>query len=240
MAAKMDMMVAESAPMAMADEEAFAAETVSATVETEGTAVTFKAPGQTDIPNDGSPHKISLQHIRLEPKLDYLTIPKYSDATFRRATVNYTEAGPLLPGSASLFVGEEYIGQTQIAFTAQGDELEILLGVEDRITVERKLARRDVDKKLLRDQRQLRYGYTITLKNLLNTAAQIVLKDHMPVSRHEQIKVKLDDVRPQPNEQTDLNLLEWQLNLASGAEQTVRYEYMVEHPRSLQVMGLLD
>ena len=137
-------------------------------------------------------------------------------------------------------MGEEFIGQTQIKFTASGDELELLLGVEDRITVERKLARRDVDKKLLRDQRQLRYGYTVEVKNLLQTAVQIMLKDHIPVSRHEQIKVKLDEVRPQPAEQTDLNLLEWQLNLPSGEGQTVQYEYTVEHPRSLQVAGLLD
>ncbi|MBK7896805.1 MAG: mucoidy inhibitor MuiA family protein [Candidatus Promineifilaceae bacterium] len=240
MAAKMEMMVADAAAAPEPEADPFMAETVTATVESEGTAVTFKAPGQTDIPNDGSPHKTTLQQMRLEPKLDYLTIPKYSDTAFRRATVVYTEAGPLLPGAASLFVGEAYIGQTPIKFTAQGDELELLLGVEDRLTVERKLARRDVDKKLLRDQRQLRYGYTIAVKNLLGTAVQVVVKDHIPVSRHEQIKVKLDDVRPQPAEQTDLNLLEWQLTLPSGAEQTVRYEYTVEHPRSLQVVGLLD
>jgi uncharacterized protein (TIGR02231 family) len=238
--AKMEMMAADAAPEPEAAEESFAAETVTADVQSEGTAVTFRAPGQTDIPNDGSPHKTTLQQIRLEPKLDYLTIPKYSDAVFRRATMAYEQSGPLLPGAASLFVGEEYIGQTQIKFTAQGDELELLLGVEDRITVERKLARRDVDKKLLRDQRQLRYGYTIKLKNLLKTEAQIVVKDHIPVSRHEQIKVKLEDVRPQLTEQTDLNLLEWQLNLASGAEETVKYEYSVEHPRNLNVVGLLD
>ena len=241
MAAKMEMMVAaDAAPEPRAVEDSFAAETVMAEVQTEGTAVTFKAPGQTDIPNDGSPHKTMLQQIRLEPKLDYLTIPKFSDAVFRRATVAYNQAGPLLAGSASLFVGEEYIGQTQIKFTAQGDDLELLLGVEDGIGVERKLARRDVDKKLLRDQRQLRYGYTIELKNLLKAEAQVVVKDHIPVSRHEQIKVKLEEARPQPAEQTELNLLEWQLNLASGAEQTVRYEYTVEHPRNLQVSGLLD
>ena len=239
--AKMEMMAADAAPeVEETAEESFVAETVSAAVQSEGTAVTFRAPGQTDIPNDGSPHKTTLQQIRLEPELDYLTIPKYSDAVFRRATVAYDQTGPLLPGAASLFVGEEYIGQTQIKFTAQGDELELLLGVEDRITVERKLARRDVDKKLLRDQRQLRYGYTIALKNLLKTEAKVVVKDHIPVSRHEQIKVKLEQVLPQPAEQTDLNLLEWQLNLASGAEETVRYEYNVEHPRNLNVVGLLD
>jgi uncharacterized protein (TIGR02231 family) len=242
-AAKVDMMVAAApAPQAEpeAAEEPVVAETVVAEVQAEGTAVTFDAPGQTDIPNDGSPHKTTLQQIRLEPKIDYLTIPKYSDTVFRRATVTYSQTGPLLAGSASLFVGAEYIGQTQIKFTAQGDELELLLGVEDRITVERKLARRDVDKKLLRDQRQLRYGYTIELKNLLQTEVTAVVKDHIPVSRHEQIKLKLEEIKPQPAEQTELNLLEWQLTLPSGAAQTVHYAYLVEHPRNLQVVGLLD
>ncbi|GJM42888.1 MAG: hypothetical protein DHS20C20_31700 [Ardenticatenaceae bacterium] len=240
-AAKMESMASfameESADAMPAPVEA---ETVTAEVQSEGTAVTFKAPGHTDIPNDGSPHKTTLQQMRLEPKLDYLTIPKFSDATFRRATVQYGEPGPLLPGSASLFVGDEYIGQTRIKFTVQGDELELLLGAEDRITVERKLSKREVDKKLLRDQRQLRYGYIITLKNLLKSEADVVVKDHIPVSRHEQIKVKLDDARPQIKEQSDLNLLEWQITLPSGEEQSVRYEYTVEHPRSLQVVGLLD
>lgn len=238
-AAKMEMMmVADAAPAA--EEPEILAEIATAEVQSEGTAVTFTAPGSTDIPNDGSPHKTVLQQIRLEPKLDYLTIPKYSDTAFRRATVKYDQSGPLLPGPASLFVGAEYIGQTHMEFTAQGDDVELLLGVEDRITVERKLARRDVDKKLLRDQRELRYGYTIEVKNLLPTEAAVVVKDHIPVSRHEQIKVKLDVVRPQPAEQTDLNLLEWRLALPGNGKQTIQYEYVVDHPRSLQVVGLLD
>ncbi|VAW32517.1 hypothetical protein MNBD_CHLOROFLEXI01-69 [hydrothermal vent metagenome] len=238
MTAKMEVMAA--AESFSLEEEPIEAELVSAEVQSEGTAVTFAAPGHTDIPNDGTPHKTVLQQIQLEPKLDYLTIPKFSDAVFRRATVEYDQPGPLLAGSASLFVGDEYIGQTKIKFTVQGDELELLLGVEDRITVERKLAQRDVDKKLLRDIRQLRYGYTVELKNLLKTAAVVVVKDHVPVSRHEQIKVKLETARPQPAEQTDMNLLEWQLTLPSGETKTVAYEYSVEHPRSLKVAGLLD
>ncbi|MCC6606941.1 MAG: mucoidy inhibitor MuiA family protein [Anaerolineae bacterium] len=237
--AKMEMMMMVDADPVEAELN-IAAEMVTAEVQSEGTAVTFTAPGSTDIPNDGSPHKTVLQQLRLEPKLDYLTIPKYSDTAFRRATVKHEQSGPLLAGPASLFVGTEYIGQTHIEFTAQGDKLELLLGVEDRITVERKLARRDVDKKLLRDQRELRYGYTIEVQNLLPTDATVVVKDHIPVSRHEQIKVKLDVARPQPAEQTDLNLLEWRLALPGGGKQIVQYEYVVDHPRSLQVVGLLD
>ncbi|MCA9942670.1 MAG: mucoidy inhibitor MuiA family protein [Anaerolineales bacterium] len=240
-AAKMAMMTADAAaPEPEMAEDPFTAEVATAEVQSEGTAVTYCATGQIDIPNDGSPHKTTLQNLPFQPTLDYLTIPKFSDAVFRRVTAVYNQLGPLLPGSASLFVGDEYIGQTKIELTVQGDELELLFGVEDLITVERKLTRRDVDKKLLGDKRHLRYGYAIELKNLLPAEATIVLKDHFPLSRHEQIKVKLEEIRPQPTEQTQLNLVEWQLKVASGAEVTVEYEYSVVHPRSLKVAGLLD
>jgi uncharacterized protein (TIGR02231 family) len=170
--------------------------------------------------------------------MDYLVVPKHTDAVFRRATVNNDSETPLLAGSANLFVGEEFIGRTNIEFTPVKGEVELLLGVEDRITVERELVKRDVDKKLFGDNRRLRYGYKIELKNLMETAVSVELHDHIPVGRHEQIKIKLENASPEPTEKSDLNLLEWHVQLPKLGETAVTYDYQVEHPRTLQVVGL--
>ena len=211
-----------------------------AAVQDSGMAVSFAISGKSDIPSDGSPHKTTLDQFSLDPKLDYLAVPKHTGAIYRRATTKNSSPSPLMPGPANLFVGDEFIGRTRLDYTPSGGEIELLLGVEERITVERELVKRDVDKRLLRDNRQLRYGYEIELENLLETAVKIEIHDHIPVPRHEQIKVKLEQVRPEPAEKSELNLLEWHLQLAAGAKQTIRYEYSVEHPRSLRVVGLLD
>ncbi|MCP5097949.1 MAG: mucoidy inhibitor MuiA family protein [Chloroflexi bacterium] len=224
--------------MAMAAPEMAAAEVVTATVQDSGTAVSFSIPGTTTIPSDGSPHKSTMMHFKLDPKLDYLAVPKHTDAVFRRATVENESGSPLLAGNANLFVGDEFIGKTRLAFTPANGEVELLLGVEDRVTVERELLKRDVDKRFLRDNRQLRYGFKIELKNLMKTAVSVELHDHIPVSRHEQIKIKLEKADPTPSEQSDLNLLEWQLKLQADETRLVQYEYSAEHPRSLQVTGL--
>ncbi len=71
----------------------------------------------------------------------------------------------------NLFAGDEFIGSNALDYTPVNGELELLLGVEERIEVERKLVRRDVDKRLLRDVRQIAFGYEITLRNGLKTAA---------------------------------------------------------------------
>lgn len=235
MAAKMDLEAPE--PFTMAAPE-MAAETVVADVQSSGTAVSFRVPGGTDVPSDGSPHKTTLAQFSLSPTIDYVAAPKHTDAVYRRAKVVNSSPSPLLPGALNLFVADEYIGRNQLEFTAVNDELELLLGVEDRIQVSREMVRRDVDKKLLRDQRQLRYGFEMKLKNLLEMAVSVTVHDHIPVSRHEQVKVKLEKVSPAPSQHSELNLLEWELALSPNVEQTIRYEFLVESPRELQLMGL--
>jgi uncharacterized protein (TIGR02231 family) len=205
-----------------------------------GTAVRFQVSGQVDIPSDGSPHKTTLAQFRLPADIHYVAIPYHTDAVFRCVTVTNGDDSPLLPGDVSLFVDDEYIGQTQLEYTPANGELDLLLGVDEAITVERELSRRDVDKRLLRDNRQMRFGYKISLKNLRTEAVKVVVHDQIPVSRHEQIKVKLEEASPQPGEKSDLNLLEWHIQLDPNQEKAIHYTYLVEHPRTLEITGLRE
>ena len=118
--------------------------------------------------------------------------------------------------------------------------MELLIGVEERIKVERELSKRDVDKALLRDVRQLRYGYKIELENLTDSEVKIEVHDHIPVASHEEIKVKLERMNPNPIEHTDLNLFEWHLALAPTEKQTIQYEFQVQHPRNMRIAGLVE
>jgi hypothetical protein len=43
---------------------------------------------------------------------------------------------------------------------------------------------------------------------------------------------------PKPTKQTELGILEWELDLEPGEEQAIRFDFNVEHPRSLAVIGL--
>lgn len=229
----MPMMAAMAAPVAAAEVE------VAETQES-GTAVTFLVSGDVNIPGDGTPKKTALGQYELTPRLDFLAVPRHTDAVYRRATLENTTGAPLLPGDVSLYVEEEYIGQNSLEYTSGGGEVELTLGVEDRIKVKRELVRRDVDKRLLRDQRQVVYGYEIKLENLLPNPAHIYVQDQYPVSRHDQIKIRLDRAVPEPAEHTDLHLLKWQLDMAAGEKKTIQLEYQVEHPRALPVAGMID
>jgi uncharacterized protein (TIGR02231 family) len=210
----------------------------AAKVEASGAAVTYQVPGTVTVPADGAPHKVAVARFELAPGLDYVAAPKLVEVAYRRAEVTNDSPYTLLAGPANLFAGDEFIGTTALELVAPQGEIELYLGADDRVRVARELRRREVDKRLIGDRRRLRYGYEITLENFLPAEATVTLHDQIPVSRHEDIKVKLESAEPQPTEQTELNLLDWELTLAPGEKRVVRFDFTVEHPREMSLIGL--
>jgi uncharacterized protein (TIGR02231 family) len=170
--------------------------------------------------------------------MDYFTIPKHTNAVYRRIKAVNESPGPLLPGPASLFSDEDYVGKIDLEFVPAAGHFELLLGVEDRIVIKRELIQRDVDKILLRDRRQLSFGLKIEVTNLLSEEVNIEIQDHIPVARHEDIKVRLIEADPEPVEHSELNLLIWELRVLPEQEQVIQYAYRVDHPRDMHVVGL--
>jgi uncharacterized protein (TIGR02231 family) len=220
------------------EEETFL-ELASATVSESGAALTYQIPSRADVPSGNEPRKVTVGTFKLRPELDAVTVPRLEPVCYRRARVKNESPYTLLPGQAQLFEGDDYLGATPLEFAAPGREFELALGADERLRVERKLIGRDVDKTLLADRRRIRYKYKIEVENLREASQVVFVRDQLPVSRHEQIKVKLDGATPQPAKHSDLNQLEWKLTLAPATKQTVQFEFSVEFPRAMEVVGLV-
>lgn len=218
--------------------EQFGMEEVQATVDTSGASVTYQVPGTVTIPPDGASHKVTVARFSLEPEFDYVSAPRLVEAVYRRAKVINASAYTFLAGQANLFLGEEFIGTTKLDLIPPQSEIELYLGVDDRIRVERELKRREMDKRLIGGKKRFTYGYEIELENLLPIQAKITLHDQIPVARHEEVKVKLESADPKPSEHSELNLLDWELSLAPKEKRTVRFDFGVECPQEMELLGL--
>jgi uncharacterized protein (TIGR02231 family) len=227
--------IREAPPVAA---QVVATEVVLADVETSGAAVTYRVPATVTIPDDGAPRKVTVARYDLTPHLGYVVTPKLVEAAYRRGRVANDSPYTLLPGQANLFAGDEFIGSTPLRLTAPQGEIELYLGVDDRIKVKRELKGYHVDRQLLGGRRRRHYTYEIVLENLLTSEVQLTVRDQLPVSRHEDVRVHLDAVEPKPTEQTDLNELVWELHLVPAQKQVVRFEFTVEHPQDMVLSGL--
>jgi uncharacterized protein (TIGR02231 family) len=215
-----------------------AAEEASAEVDNSTASVNYIISGSSTIPPDNAPHKVTIARFPLTPHLDYISVPKLVEAVYRRAKVDNDSTYTLLPGSANIFIGDEFIGSTPIELTAPHGEFEINLGIEDRLKVERSLKRRDVDKRFIGSKRHLEFGYEITLENLLPLKVNLTLHDQIPLSRHEEIKVNLESIEPEPSERSEMNVLKWELSLEPKEKQTLHFDFSVESPQGMPIVGL--
>ncbi|WP_238430388.1 DUF4139 domain-containing protein [Frankia nepalensis] len=208
-----------------------------ATVDTSGTAATYRPPRPVPVPADGRPHRTTLAVLHLEAELDYLTAPKLAAEAYLRASVTNSSPHTLLPGPVAIFHGADFVGTSSLELVPPGAEVELQLGVDDRLLVERELVSRATSRKVVGNLRRTDVGYEITLTNHTPRPAKVTVRDQVPVSRHEGITVKDLRTSPAVDEHTDLGQLTWTVELAPGAKRQIELGFRLEHNRGLDLTG---
>lgn len=230
----------EALPMVAtpAKPSAIPAQTVTASISKQGSVVTFKRDGESKIPSDGSPHKTIIFSEEYPFRPEFIAFPRsVSFAYLQAAVVNPLTGATLLPGRVNIFRDNTFVGTSDLENIAPGQEYKLMLGIDEGVKIERELVERQVDKKLIGSQRRTIYAYRMTALNLRETPATLILREQLPVSRHELIKVRLTLSSPkiQPGE---MGLLEWLIELPAQGKQEFYYQFVVEHPPELNVVGL--
>lgn len=214
------------------------AETVAAVASTSGGTVTFEIGGNSDIPSDGTPQKITIFNDNYPCRKEYVAIPRLVSFSYLQANVtNPPNGATLLPGKANIFRDETFVGTTQLENVSPGQEFKINLGIDEGLKIDRDLVERKVDKKIIFDRRRTTYGYRLKIANLQDQETTLKLTEQLPVSWNEQLKVHLTQTNPKI-QQSEMGLLEWSLTLPPQSKQEIYYQFTVEHPPSLKVAGL--
>jgi uncharacterized protein (TIGR02231 family) len=214
------------------------AEVATASVEAGGAAVTYRIERPADVPADGAPHTTAVALLDLPARIDHLVVPKLAEEAVLRARVVNNSPYQLLAGRAALFHGANFVGAADLDLVAPSESFEVQLGVDDRVRVERKLVERSVSKTLIGNARHSVYAYRIALKSHADRPLRATVCDQLPVARHEDIKVRLQDASPRPAEQTDLGILKWEMELAPQVEAVVQFSFTVDYPRERRLVGL--
>ncbi|GAA0583134.1 DUF4139 domain-containing protein [Kribbella sandramycini] len=209
----------------------------AATVEQGVTAATYTPPRPVAVPADGAAHRATIASVELETELDYVTAPVRSTDVHLRATVANSSTHTLPAGKAAVFHEADFVGSAALPLWAPGEEVELALGLDDRIRVERELARRTASKATLGSTRRREVEYTTTIENHTPRAARITVLDQLPLSRDHEITVKPVTATPEPAETTDLGVITWKLDLPAGERTTLTLGFRVDSAKSVELTG---
>ncbi|MFB2917607.1 mucoidy inhibitor MuiA family protein [Aerosakkonema funiforme] len=203
-------------------------------------AVTFRLAGNNDISSDGIAHKVIVLSENYPCKIEYVALPRSLTFAYLQATVrNKSNGVNLLPGKANIFRDRTLVGTTQIENVAPGHDFKLNLGVDEDLQIERDLLEREVE--LIGNYRRTTYGYKLVITNLRDRKTTLRLIEQLPVSRDEQIKVRLLSTNPEIHLGA-MGQLEWLLTLPRQSKRQqkieVYYQFSIEHPAEISVVSM--
>jgi uncharacterized protein (TIGR02231 family) len=210
---------------------------LAATVEQGVTAATYTPPRPVAVPADGASHRATIAAVDLDAELDYITAPVRSADVHLRATVVNSSTHTLPAGKASVFHEADFVGSAALPMWAPGEDVELALGLDDRIRVERKLVRRTATKATLGSTRRREVEYETRIENHTPRKARVTVLDQLPVARDHEITVKPITAEPEPAETTDLGVVTWKLDLAAGEEIGIKLGFRVDTGKSVELTG---
>ena len=233
----------QNAPQAMMVQSA-APEAVSQLRETEvqeeNASFTFVLPRKVDIVSDGQPHRVSISKSAIEAKFTWFTIPKLVQNAFLKASMKNPFAFPLLTGPVSVFFDQKLVGTASIITPILADgELELSLGIDEGIKIERKLLKKHTDYAgIINKETTVSFDYAIEITNGKSKEITLDLNDQFPVSRNEKIKVELQSPKGSDALVTEEGKISWKITLAPGEKKSVPLKFSVSYPKELNISGL--
>jgi uncharacterized protein (TIGR02231 family) len=220
--------------------EPAAAVAAEAEVQDLGPATLFKIGRKASIPSDGSAHRVAIGSGRHPVELKLVVVPRLSEFAYLEARIRYQGPQPLLPGPAQLFRDSDLAGDVQLSYNAPGAELVLGFGQDEKVTARRQRRQQKSGGTFFAAKDRVRYDFDILVANHHAGARSVELREQLPRSRQDDIKVEALalEPRPLPEERVAPGLQVWRLNLGPGETRNVRLAYEVRWPEGKRVLGL--
>lgn len=203
-------------------------------VNESGIQIEYRIDARQSIPSTGREHVCRLQHYTVPVTYRYHAVPKLDPGAFLLARITGYEQYNLLAGTANIFFGDTYVGQTQINPEITADTLLLSLGRDERIVVKRVRVQDKNTRKLLNDSQKDTYVWETTIRNNKDSPVDIEILDQVPLSRHNEIEVELVNHNGAEYDKTYGKLL-WNLRVQPGETKKIRFEYTIKYPKGKQV-----
>ena len=201
------------------------------------TNVEYSIPLIYSIPSDGESHVVAIQNLNLKTEYIYYLTPKIDKQAFLVAKITDFEEYELMPGTASIFFNGSFVGSTSLNTSELSDTIELALGRDRSIIVERKKQKEDTKNVIIGTNQIKTITYLINLKNNKANSINVILTDQIPVSNDKDIIVK-----PLITKGADLDettgLLTWKLKLSSNESKSLKLSYSIESNKNKPLANL--
>lgn len=186
------------------------------------------------IPSDNRAYAVEINEYELKAAYNYVSTPKMDKDAFLMANILGWESLNLIEGEANVYYNDSYVGKTYINLRRADDTLEVSLGRDKKVIINRIKKQEFSSKNFLSSTLTETFAYEITVRNTNTMAIDLELKDQVPVSGNSEISVEILDISGATINREN-GLLFWKMNLAAGESKTYKLSYAIKYPKSKKV-----
>ncbi len=166
----------------------------------------------------------------IDASYQYFAIPKLNEETYLKANITKWEQYNLLAGEAQVFFEDAYVGKTLLDIRFVTDTLQISLGRDKKVSVQREKMKEFTTKQFLGSKKEETLTWKTTVKNNKSKPIVITILDQVPISNMEDIKVEvLNTTNGKQN--TENGEIKWEIEIPALSKKEFELKYSVEYPK---------
>lgn len=190
-----------------------------------------------DIPTDGKYYDVEIRKHTVPAEYNYFTAPKFDTDAFLLARLTDWDGFNLLPGNAHIYYQGTYVGKSYLNTQVTSDTLDVSLGRDKGIVVERKKIKEFNKTSNVGSSRKTQIGMEINIRNTKSKSVQITIVDQIPISKRREIVVEMMEAKgAEYNKET--GKLTWKATLGPGESVTHVLKYTVKYPKDQVIPNL--
>ncbi len=204
----------------------------------------YRSPVRATVESDGAFHTIPLLSESSPCRPRYVCVPRETADVFRILEIDSPFVVALLPGPIDVYVAGDYRTTATLAATPAKGKIQLGLGVEPAIKVARNARFEEETTGLMRGTLDLRHDVRIDVVSHLATAADVEIRERVPVTQEndEDVKVVIErsDPTPEPYPQEEKPLkggLAFRFSVAPREKRQVVLVYVIRIPAKHELVG---
>jgi uncharacterized protein (TIGR02231 family) len=206
-------------------------------IETENQlANSYEITALTSIASSQENKIIEIKSDTLAALYQYMAVPKLDPHAYLISRIPNWNNLNLLDGNASVYFEDAYVGETFLNTMQFNDTLQVSLGKDPNILVERIKVKEFSSHKLLSGYQTASLNFNIKVLNNKKTAINLTIEDQAPISKNKSIEVKLNSLDGKYDIET--GKLTWKLNLNPSEQKVWSFGYELKYPKNKLISGL--
>ena len=195
------------------------------------TSVEFEIQSPYTLLSDGKNLTINIDSYSLPAEYQYFCAPKIDKNAYLTALIVDWEKYNLLEGEASVYFEDTYTGKTLLDTRYMSDTLNISLGKDKGITIDREMQKQFTTKQFLGSKKEETRSWLLSVKNNKAQGIRISVFDQIPVSTLEEIEVKADNISSGKLD-PETGIVEWNFQLKPAEKKELDLKYSVRYPKN--------